>query len=200
MLWARGGYTPIMLVAKTVVLALLGRRGGTHGLDKANSAQYMERRAGMLGRPLVARIWLAAAIFDMAILYGIYVRFLAATGTAVICDRYTGDTRIDFERNFPDQFNASGPLWRLLERIAPRPALHFVLTVPVEVSRERSLLKDEPFPDDEATLTYRYERYCTLAEFNGPGRVRLDGTAPLDEVSEAVLVAVRGIARGGEVG
>ena len=199
-LWARGGYTPLMLTMKSAVLTLLGRRGDTKGFDKDGSAKYVKRRAGMMRRPLVARIWLASAIIDLILLYGIYVRFLSLTGTAVICDRYVGDTRIDFERNFSDQFNPSGALWRLLGLVAPKPAIHFVLTVPVAVSQERSRLKNEPFPDDEETLAFRYGKYRALAEFKGPGLIRLDGTAPLAEVSERILAAVRGLPRIGDLG
>jgi thymidylate kinase len=199
-LWARGGYTPLMLKAKTLLLTLLGRRGDNKGFDKDVSAKYVKRRAGMMRRPLVARIWLASAIIDLIVLYGIYVRLLSLTGTAVICDRYVGDTRIDFERNFPDQFNPGGPLWQLLGLVAPKPAIHFVLTVPVAVSQERSQLKNEPFPDDEETLAFRYGKYRALAELTGAGLIHLDGTAPLSEVSEQILAAVRGLPRIGDLG
>ena len=199
-LWARGGYTPLMLTLKSAVLTLLGRRGDTKGFDKDGSAKYVKRRTGMMRRPLVAQIWLASAMIDLILLYGIYVRFLSLTGTVVICDRYVGDTRIDFERNFSDQFNPSGALWRLLKLVAPKPAIHFVLLVPVAVSHERSRLKNEPFPDDEETLAFRYGKYQALAEFAGPGLIRLDGTVPLAEVSERIIAAVRSLPNIGDLG
>lgn len=199
-LWARGGYTPVMLAMKSVVLILLGRRGDTKGFDKDGSAKYVKRRAAMIRRPLVARVWLAAAIIDLILLYGIYVRLLSFADTAVICDRYIGDTRIDFEWNFADRFRPHGLLWRLLVLVAPKPAIHFVLAVPVAVSKERSRLKNEPFPDDEETLTFRYAKYHELAEFNHPGVVRLDGTTPLREVSGRMLAAVGTLAGIGGLG
>jgi len=198
-LWARGGYTPLMSAMKSTVLTLLGRRGDTKGFDKDSSAKYVKRRAKMMRRPLVARIWLASAIIDLILLYGLYVRFLSLTGTTVICDRYVGDTRIDFEYNFSDQFSTSGALWRLLGLVAPKPAIHFVLTVPVAVSQERSRLKNEPFPDDEEALAFRYCKYRALAEFKGPSLIQLDGTAPLTEVSECILAAVRGLPSVGDI-
>lgn len=198
--WARGGYTPLMLRAKTILLRLMGRRGNSTGYNKATSAGYAARRASLMRQSHVAHIWLVAATLDLIILYGFYVRLLSAFGYVVICDRYIGDTRIDFERNFTDQFRPDGLLWRLLGLVAPKPAVHFVLTVPVAVSQERSLQKNEPFPDDEETLAFRYAKYSALAEFNSPELIRLDGTSPLAEVSERVLAAVRGLPRVGDLG
>lgn len=189
-LWARGGYTPLMLKAKTLLLSLLGRHGNSQGFDKARSEQYVDRRANMMSRPVVARVWLVIAIIDLIMLYGIYVRLLSLFGHVIICDRYVGDTRIDFERNFPGQFRRSGLLWRLLGEFAPNPDLYFVLTVPVELSQERSRLKNEPFPDDAETLAFRYREYRESPEFNGPEVVRLDGSEPLDAVTRKVLGAM----------
>ncbi len=189
-LWARGGYTPLMLKAKTLLLTLFGRRGNSQGFDKARSKQYVDRRANLMSRPVVARVWLAVAIVDLILLYGIYVRLLSLSGRVIICDRYVGDTRIDFERNFPGQFRRNGPLWRVLGRLAPNPDLYFVLTVPVEVSQERSQLKNEPFPDDAETLFFRYREYRESPEFNGPEVIRLDGSEPLDAVTRKMLGAV----------
>ena len=182
-IWARGGYTPLMLRIKGIALRLLGRKGGAHTLQAKGASDYKNKRQAMLNRPLVARVWLALAIMDLALLYGIYLRVLVWRGKVVLCDRYLGDTKIDFLRNFPAHFNPEGMLWRALVWLAPTPSVHFLLTVPYEVSELRSAQKNEPFPDSQETLEFRLSAYRTAPEFTRPEMVRLDGTAPVDDIA-----------------
>jgi thymidylate kinase len=184
--WARGGYTPVMLILKTLFLRIFGRRGNSAGYDRARSAQYVERRSMLMKRRLVSRIWLAGATLDLILLYGIYIRILSAAGHIVICDRFIGDTKIDFERNFGDRFNPRGLLWRVLEQVVPRPQAYFLLTVPAAISRCRSIAKNEPFPDDQDTLVFRLDCYQNRPEFNSENVVTLDGTDPIETISEKI--------------
>ena len=76
-----------------------------------------------------------------------------------MCDRYLGDTRLDFNRSFPDINFEGFILWKVLVYIAPKPDCSFVLWIPVSLSLKRSIDKNEPFPDDEATLLWRLHHY-----------------------------------------
>lgn len=190
-IWARGGYTPLLRAVKAPVLRVLGRNPNAETAAAQKFGGYSNRRANLMRRPIISRIWLVVAIIDLALLYGVYVRYLSLRGRIVICDRYTGDTRIDFARNFPDTYNERGLLWRLLTTVAPRPDLHILLTVPVDVSVARSLAKKEPFPDDVSTLRFRLERYQSLPEFSADRVLPLGGTAPIDEIAAEIRNAVR---------
>lgn len=189
-IWARGGYTPLMLSVKNLVLRLLGRHGDSHGFDQARSAVYTRKRKGLMQRPLVARSWLALAIIDLMLYFGVYARWLSLRGHTVIADRYVGDTRIDFMRNFPAHFKPHGFLWRLLCLVAPRPDLHVLLTVDVEVSRQRSREKGEPFPDDVETLAFRLKAYRSMPEFARGRVLALDGTDSIQQVQQQITDAM----------
>ena len=140
----------------------------------------------------IACIWLSLAIIDIALLYGVYVRCLSKVGIIVICDRYVADTKIDFERNFSENFSDKGILWRLFVILAPRPKINVVITVPTNVSLARSKLKGEPFPDSEKTLEFRLNCYKTRPEFYGAKTLRIDGTNSVDNchkiINDAVLL------------
>lgn len=185
--WARGGYTPIMLRLKGLVLRILGRKGGGKTLQAAGAGPYNQKRQKLLRRKFVARVWLSLAIIDLALLYGVYVRLLSWRGIVVLCDRYVGDTKIDFLRNFPDHFNPSGILWRGLMWLAPRPSVHFLLTVPCDISAQRSRQKNEPFPDSRETLEFRLNQYLTAAAFSDPEIVRIEGTDSIDDIAAEIL-------------
>ena len=196
-IWARGGYTPLMRAVKAPLLRLMGRKTGPETAATIKSGGYSDRRAGLMRSPLIARVWLLVAITDLALLYGLYVRYQSARGRIVICDRYTDDTKIDFARNFPGVFREDGVLWRFLEGFAPRPDLRILLTVPVEVSVKRSLAKDEPFPDDVSTLKFRLAHYQAMEKSLSERDLTLSGTDTIEviaaDIKAGVLVAKPGL-------
>jgi thymidylate kinase len=149
----------------------------------------------LLLRPRIARLWLIAAMLDMFLLYALYLRFLHWAGRVVICDRYVADTRIDFSRNFPNQFSTSHWLWRLLVAATPRPDIHFLLYVPIGVSLARSREKDEPFPDSPATLEYRLNEYLNATDFNLPEIVKIDCQSPIGLIQEEIQANVAKVNR-----
>lgn len=185
-LWARGGYTPLLTAIKGAAKRLLNKNSV---LEDSN---YAAKRKGMISRPFVARVWLIAAMLDMVLLYAIYLRLLNWIGRTVICDRYVADTRIDFCRNFPMQFSTRMWLWRLLVAVSPRPDLHFLLYVPVDVSLARSLAKNEPFPDSPETLEYRLHEYLNTADFDHPDILKIDCQSPIEEIQAKIRAGVVG--------
>ena len=131
------------------------------------------------------RIWLTAAIVDLALYYSVWMRGLKWVGFVVLADRYFLDTEIDFKRNYPEEDVALWWLWRLLVLLAPRPQHRFLLLVPPGVSAHRSVEKNEPFPDSPETLEWRYARYREKAAEGG--WCVLDGREPLEVVHRRIM-------------
>ena len=175
--WVRGGYTPLFTSLKR-----LARRAGGRRVPPAGPG---EARTRALTHPALRRAWLVLALLDLLLLLAVRVRLLRWQGRVVICDRYVLDTRVDFLLNFPDQRVERWWLWRLVERLVPRPDAAFLLLVPVSESERRSVLKHEPFPDPAPVLAARLAQYQAL----GPaaGYVVLDGSRPVAAVTETIL-------------
>jgi thymidylate kinase len=154
-LWTRGGYTPGFELLK-VLLRWLSRG---HALPPRGRSAHRQKA---FTNPLVRKAWLSLAVFDLLLVYAVYIRWLTFTGSAVVCDRYLWDTQIDFVLNFPMERVTHWPLWKLLTWLTPRPDASFLLLVPVAESVRRSGLKNEPFPDSADVLKQRLERYQEL--------------------------------------
>jgi thymidylate kinase len=174
--WVRGGYTPVFSTLKRLVRRLGGRRVPAAGRGEA--------RARAFGRPALRRLWLVAALLDLLLLLAVRVRWWRWRGRVVICDRYLLDTRLDFRLNFPDETVERWWLWRLVERLVPRPDAAFLLLVPVAESERRSEAKREPFPDPAPVLAARLAQYQALGAASG--YVVLDGSRPVRAVAETI--------------
>lgn len=189
-LWARGGYTPGFEWLKRILRLLSGRRWLPAGKSSARKKQ--------LTRPGIARLWLGLAMLDLLWFWGVYLRWHCLRGRVVICDRYIDDTRLDFRQNFPSIAFEQGFLWRLLTRSSPKPDVALLLWIPVAESMRRSRLKGEPFPDDEATLSWRLGCYLDETLFPIDRFVKLDGTQPVEGLAAVIQAKVE--ARLGEKG
>lgn len=187
--WGRGGYTPVFQFFKGLCLWMIGKKNLPGEAFGGVSKSYIGRRKRLLGNRLVSQVWLSLAIMDLILFYGIYLRILRARHDLVLCDRYLEDTRIDFEHNFPNTFSRRSFGWRFLNRICPEADLKVVLTIPVSVSQERSVKKNEPFPDDAHTLAFRLACYQEWPEFNCSKTLKIDGTKPLYEISAQISEA-----------
>lgn len=175
-LWARGGYTPGMLLLKRLLRAGAGKR-----LPKTGKSAERQRA---FSRPWVARCWLSISIIDMIFLYGVRVRWWLLWRRVVICDRYLIDTLLDFSVNFPDRQVARSFFWRALEFIAPTPALSLVFLLPVEESIERCRQKDEPFTDPRNVFETRlahYREYAARADYEA-----IDGSASIHDSARLI--------------
>ena len=172
--WGRGGYTPLFQFLKTQARMLLGKKRMPQGPTKSRNELMM--------RKSVSRLWLSIASIDMILFYGLYVRWLSAIGYVVIRDRYVEDTYLDFKRNFGDNFNEHGLLWKSVTFFSPKPDYAFLLHVPVEVSLERSRLKNEPFPDSSETLAYRLDNYLDESNFSSVCFYKIDCCQSIQDV------------------
>lgn len=176
--WARGGYTPGFEFLKRCARSLRAP-----GIPTVQGRTPERERA--FRRDAVRRTWLVIAVLDLLLYYGLWIRVLRLLGWNVVADRYLFDTEVDFRLTYPDDDVESWALWRLLKRVTPKPDRHFVMLVPVEESLRRSVLKGEPFADDEPTLTLRlahYERWAT-----NQAAVRLDGTGAPHDLHRTII-------------
>lgn len=183
-IWARGGYTLGFELLKKIIRKVFGK--------SVPEAGYSIVRKKTISRPFVSWVWLNIAMFDMAILYGVIVRLKLLFGYTVICDRYIDDTALDFKLNFPNMNFENMFIWKLLNFVAPSPDKSFLFLIPVEVSMQRSLLKNEPFPDSKEILQSRLISYNNNNLFCQDKYVVVDGTKNI-EVVESIIVEVIGI-------
>lgn len=179
-LWTRGGYTgPFNYLKKIIRSIVFGRN---------LPAGRTEERIRILRKPWIRTLWLTLAILDLALVYGIYIRWLQWRRFTVIADRYLWDTWIDFTLNFPGVTFDQWSLWKLLEHFSARPDYVFLLLVPVEESLRRSNLKNAPFPDSETTIRERLVLYTALSKKRDWEII--DCTRPINDVAAEILATI----------
>ena len=166
-IWSRGGYTPGFELLKKFLRIIFGRRSISSGRNL--------KRDKAMSNLLVSHLWLIIAMLDLFVLYAITIRIKSLLGGVVICDRYLGDTFIDFALNFPGSNFEKMWLWKLLVSTSPKPDANFLFILPVKESMRRSKLKNEPYPDSEEILDHRLEIYTASKLFNGENWVNIDG-------------------------
>lgn len=149
--WSRGGYTPGFQLLKDIYRYSLGK--------KAPKVGFTEERKRAFANSNFLRLWLAVALIDLFLFYVIVLRIKRVLGNIVICDRYLYDTYIDFKLAYSEVNFERWYLWRVLNLLSPSPEYHFISTVPVNVSIERSKMKFEPYPDSPETLEERLRLY-----------------------------------------
>ena len=178
-IWSRGGYTSGVEFVKKLVRLTLGKKTIPSGRSV--------RRDKVMSSPLVSRVWLLAALIDLILLYVFIIRFKSLSGSHIICDRYVGDTFIDFSLNFPQVDFEQMWLWKLLVNCSPRPDVGFLFILPEGDSIKRSKLKNEPFPDSLETLKSRIAIYLSSSLFKGQSWMVVDGLESIEATSEKVV-------------
>lgn len=173
-LWTRGGYTGPFNALKTLLRRIIGRKLPPSGRN--------DERDKVFKKKWVRNLWLILAIFDLMIVYGVYMRVNRILGRVMVADRYLWDTWIDFQLNFPDVDIDRWILWKILVWISPKPDRAFLMLVPIEECLRRSKLKNEPFPDSEDVLQRRLILY---KEFSHRLYV-LDGLKPIDVIHKEI--------------
>lgn len=157
-IWARGGYTKGFETLKKIIRLIFRNKLPESGIS--------EKRTKIIAKPWIAKLWIRIAILDLILLWCLYVRVLKIMGYYILCDRYIEDTALDFKRNFSLIDVNKMFLWRFLIKFAPKPNHAFLFLIPLQVSLERSLKKNEPFPDDEETLSWRLREYNNNSLFS----------------------------------
>jgi thymidylate kinase len=117
------------------------------------------RRRQNLRNPILRFLYAALYGFDLALLYLIKARLLLLSGNVVICDRYTADSRIDFAISSGKRIDQSPLALTLLEVLAPKPDLSFILDV-----EETEALRRKPEEGDTGHLAESREMFLSIAE------------------------------------
>jgi thymidylate kinase len=178
LIWSRGGYTANFEFIKKIVRFLIGRK-----IPKSGQSPSREK---IISNPFISRLWLTFAIIDLIFLYGIYIRFQEMLGKVVICDRFLGDTYVDFTLNFYQIDFEKMWIWRFLLLISPKPDLSFLFLISVEESIKRSKLKNEPFPDSKESLESRLKIYNSSVFFFGKNWVKIDGNDSINNTNDII--------------
>lgn len=180
-LWGRGGYTPGFSFIKTCARRVSGR-----AIPKVGD---LEKKEKMMDSKVLGALWLTLASLDLILFYGIYVRYKLLLGHVVILDRYIVDTELDFHLKFSSRFSNKNFLWRCLLALLPKPTTALILVVPPSISVVRSKLKNEPFPDSEEVLRFRYKKYLQLTTELSHFQL-IDCTRPIPEVRADIERAI----------
>jgi len=184
-LWSRGGYTPGINSLKKMLRILLGRKAIPMGRSNERNKK--------MANPFIAYVWLNLAILDLIFYYGVYIRFLNFNGFVILCDRYIGDTYIDFRLNFKGVPFEKFALWKLLKVVAPKADSSFLFLVPTEVSLKRSIEKDEPYPDSEEVLRDRLNLYSNTCASVSCEYLVIDGRDDKALIQSKIRNALNGI-------
>ena len=181
-IWARGGYTPGFSFIKQIIRTLFGK--------KAPSAGNSSQRDQLMKKSSVSKSWLIIAIWDLIFYYGVYLRYLNLRYDMVLCDRYVKDTELDFEHHHGNSFKRDGFLWRMLQKLVPKPTFQFLLYVPVHISEKRSKLKGEPFPDSPETLEFRLSNYLDGDRFPSSQYTKIECTQSLEAIHQQIVYTI----------
>lgn len=182
-IWARGGYTPGMLTIKKIL-----RKIGKNVIPQAGNSSARDKQ---FRKKHITYLWLLLSMIDLLLLWAVYARLLSFFGYIVILDRYIDDTSIDFSHNFPTvQIRRMWP-WKILENLIPVPHHAFLLIVEPSVSMRRSLEKNEPFPDNEETLKFRYHKYLERNGFIIKNYRKIDTRLTKQETATAIMKYMR---------
>ena len=177
-LWSRGGYTPGFELLKKLLRIVIGKKVIPFGRSK--------KKHKTMSNLFIRYLWLVIAMLDLLFLYAIIIRIKSFLGKVVICDRYLGDTFIDFSLNFPNNNFNKMWLWKLLIMATPKPDISFLFILPVKKSIYRSTLKYEPFPDSKEILQQRLDMYKSSTLFDADNWIKINGVDSI--VSSANII------------
>jgi thymidylate kinase len=178
--WFRPGHSSLLDAARRTV-----RRVRPSALPGPGQARARERA---FARPLVKHTWIAMALLDMLLQYGVVLRTHLGRGRIVLCDRYLADARLDFALRFPELYPRIEKWLNACEAVLPRPRHAFLISVPDAELIRRASVKVEPFADPPELRQRRNRAYDELAK-HGSFLV-LDGTRPEVDLHEDVLRTV----------
>ena len=174
-LWARGGYTNNFEFLKNIIRYFFKSSLPPRGVNSS--------RTIAMKNPFISKVWLNLAIFDLCFYWIIYLRIKLIQGNFVICDRFIEDTKLDFMINFPDIEFEKMILWRILKAFICKADFSFLLYISAGESIKRSKLKNEPFPDDYDTLTFRLNKYLNSSYFDNNKFIKIKADSCIKDLS-----------------
>lgn len=177
---SRVGYTPMLEFFKTLI-----RKD-----KKATKEEQELYREQIHANSKKRRMLLWLSIFDMAIYYGIYFRFVEMFGITIMADRYFYDSYIDLRMKYGEIDYESWKVWALCEKIYLKPKYSIIYVIPAEVSMYRSELKDEPWPEPIEVRKQRISEYMKEIDNNRWEKV-IDATKSIEEVFEETMEYIK---------
>jgi thymidylate kinase len=178
--WFRPGYSPLADRSKALL-----RKLKPGALPRHDQTQARERS---FSRPGVSQAWVAFALFDTLLHYGLWLRTQRRLGTTVICDRYLDDAFLDLRFRFPSLEVERWFSAKALRALCPKPDVSLLLSLEESDVANRMALKPEPFPDPPELRQRRHQAYQELAQRGG--YTVIDASASIDEVHTAIMQAV----------
>jgi thymidylate kinase len=152
------------------------------------TSEQGEERQKAFSSPRVKHSWIAVALIDTALQYGLKLRALMRAYDVVVCDRYIEDAALDFSMRFPEVGVEESMWFDLLRDVIPTPDLCMMLMVSKPEMLRRMKRKKEPFPDPPDIRQRRYAAYQQLAH---SGRFHVvDASTASDHVHEQILKAL----------
>ncbi len=150
-LWSRVGYTPLMNFMKKII-----RLFAPKSIPKPGESKKRER---VFSKNWVQVLWINLAIIDLIFYYCIFFRILTLFRYVVIADRYIWDSYIDLKIKFSN-FNVDRMLlWRILVFLHTKPNPSIILSIPLDESLSRSIIKNEPFSENKEERKIRLNFY-----------------------------------------
>ncbi len=177
-LWSRVGYTPIFSGVKKIIRSLFLGNLPKPGPNK--------QRTKLLQNPMIARLWLAIAICDLILYWGILLRYNSMRGRVVICDRYITDTYLDLKLNFPHIDIDKNFFWKTLILLLPAASKSFLFNVDTEVAFMRCKNKYDPFPTTFDFMLWRSNQYPKIGSMLEGPIVSINANLGLEEVTQQV--------------
>ena len=174
-IWSRGGYTSWIEGIKNLL------RKDTYYSDE----QKQEYREAFKKSSMKQKLLLWSSICDLIRYYGIVFRFIEMKGTLILCDRYIWDTYIDFKMKYPTINFEKWFIWKLMIKTIKKPKVSIIFTIPIDVSMQRSIEKDDPHSEP---YDFRYERLKLYQEEINNGRWQhvIDAEMTIDKVAKEV--------------
>jgi thymidylate kinase len=156
--WARIGYTNSFEKLKSFLRKSINKKIPKPG--------HSEERNKLFKNNLIFKIWITLSLIDLIYLWTFKIRYKLLKGNIVICDRYIIDSELDIKQNFPNYNLNNNLLWKFLKSTIPDTKNKFFLWVDVETSINRSIIKNEPFPDSKEILIWRLNNYFNHNEIS----------------------------------
>ena len=189
--WYRPGYSREMEYCKSLIKnahkqfkLLQSRFVVKHAHTKETTNNVQETQPGM---QVPAPLWLTTAILDTAFQYAVKLRLLNKKYDVVICDRYTGDARLDLIFKYPGLFWPE-TLFKTITTFFPKPDLSLLLWIDYEEIKVRAEIKQEPFPDDDKTRFLRWRAYDFMRD--DAQMTTIETTDTVEETHQKILACL----------
>ena len=133
-LYSRIGRNRSFFIPRKVLVAVM------NAVNAERDSQWKE-----LKQEFITQLYTRLAILDTIFQYALMYRIKSIGFEIVLCDRYIWDSFIDMKILNKNSNIRDLPLWKLLEFVAPKPSLSFVLQISAQQANIREQLRKNDF-------------------------------------------------------